>query len=103
MFSPCFHGLSHALFEGVVEGTVTSVAAVVSHFLDSEGVVGSYSFTIETDEMIDAEIVDICVIIHLFTGEILTEVEAVGTDSLGKLGKGQVVLQVELCVDAILL
>ena len=85
MFSPCFHGLSHALFEGEVEGTVTSVAAVVSHFLDSEGVVGSYSFTIETDEMIDAEIVDICVIIHLFTGEILAEIETVCANRFSKL------------------
>ena len=95
--------MSRALFEGEIEGAVTSVAAVVSQLLNGEVAVGSNSFTVESDKMIDAEIVDICVIIHLLVGEILTEVEAVGTDSLGKLGKAQVVPQVELCVDAILL
>ena len=95
--------MSHALFEGEIEGAVTSVAAVMSQLHNGELAVRSNSFTIEADEMIDAEIVDICVVIRLLAGEILTEVEAVGTDSLGKLGKCQVVLQVELCVDAILL
>ena len=95
--------MSRALFEGEIEGAVTPVAAVVSQFLDSEGAVGSYCFAVEANEMIDAEIIDICVIIHLLAGVILTEIVTVCTDSLGKLGKGQVVLQIELCVDAILL
>ena len=95
--------MSHALFEGEIEGAVTPVAAGISQFMDSEEAVGSFCFAVETNEMIDAEIVDISIIIHALVGEILAEVEAVYTDSLGKLGKGQVVLQVELCVDAILL
>ena len=53
---------------------------------------------VETDEMIDSQVVDIGIIIHVETGEILTEIEAVGANSFGQLENGQVVLQVELCV-----
>ena len=53
--------------------------------------------------MIDAKIVDISIIIHALAGEILTEIVTVGTDSLGKLGNGQVVLQVESFVYTMLL
>ena len=102
-FSPFSHYQPHALFEGGIEGAVTSVAAVFSQLLNGEVAVGSNGFTIEADEMIDAKIVDISIIIHALAGEILTEVEAVGTNNLGKLGNGQVVLQVELCVYAMLL
>ena len=67
--------MSHALFEGGIEGAVTSVAAVVSQLLNGEGAVGINSFTIETDEMIDAKIIDIDIVINSLTGEILTEIE----------------------------
>ena len=58
---------------------------------------------IDTDEMIDAKIIYISIVIHALAGEILAEIETIGANSLGKLGKSQVVLQVESCVDAILL
>ena len=61
------------------------------------------SLTIETDEMIDTQIVDIGIVSSALTGEILTEIGAVSTNSLSKLRNGQVVLQVKLRVNAMML
>ena len=61
------------------------------------------SLTIETDEMIDTQIVDIGIVSSVLTGEILTEIGAVSTNSLSKLRNGQVVLQVKLRVNAMML
>ena len=60
--------------------------------MGSDGTLGIDSLAIETDEMIDAQIVDIVIISRTLTGEILTEIETVGTNSFGKLEKGEVVL-----------
>lgn len=75
----------------------------MSQLLDGERALGGNSLAIESDEMIDTQIVDISIIIHAPAGEILTQIESVGTNGLGKLDDGQVVLQVELRVYAILL
>ena len=75
----------------------------MSQLLDGERALGGNSLAIESDEMIDTQIVDISIIIHALAGEILTQIESVGTNGLGKLDDGQVVLQVELRVYAILL
>ena len=75
----------------------------MSQLLDGERALGGNSLAIESDEMIDTQIVDISIIIHALAGEILTQIESVGTNGLGKLDNGQVVLQVELRVYAILL
>jgi len=89
---PDCDGLAHALFEGEAEGAVASIAAFVSQLLSSERAQVSYSLAIEANEMIDAQIVDVGIISSTLTGEILTEIETVGTNGLGKLGNGQVVL-----------
>ena len=102
-FSPCIHGLPHALFEGEIEGAVTPVAAVVSQLLNGEVAVGSNCFTIEADKMIDAEIVDIGIISYSNTGEILAEIVTVGANGCCELLQGEVVLQVELRFYAMLL
>ena len=60
--SPCSHRLSHALLEGEIEGAVTPVAAIVGQLLDGKTAMGSNCFTIETDEMIDAEIIDVGIV-----------------------------------------
>ena len=103
MVHPDCHGLPHALLEGEAEGAVAPVAAVVSQLFGGEGTLGSDSLTIETDEMINAQVVDIGIVCRFLTGEILAKIETVGTNGLCKLGDGQVVLQVELRVNTILL
>ena len=89
---PSRHGLSHALLEGETESAVTLVAAVMSQLLCGEGAIGSDSLTIKTDEMFDAQIVDINIVTHTLTGEIMGEIETVNTNSLGQLRNSQVVL-----------
>ena len=66
-------------------------------------VLGSEGFVIETDEMLDAQPVDIGIVGDTLPGEVLTEIVAVGAYGLCKLRDGQVVLQIELRVDAMLL
>ena len=53
--------------------------------------------------MLDAQSVDIGIVSHAPTGEILTQIETVGSDSLCKLGNGNVVLQIESRILAMLL
>ena len=53
--------------------------------------------------MPNAQIVNIGIVIRTQTGEILAEIETVGSNGLGQLEKGQVVLQVETSVYAIFL
>ena len=64
---------------------------------------GSNSIAIETHEVVDAQIIDKTIIIRVQTGKILVEIESVGSNSPGKLEKGQVVPQIELRVYAMLL
>lgn len=52
--------------------------------------------TIEVHEMTDAQVVDIGIVGHALSTEILAEIKAVCANGFGKLGKAQVVLQVEL-------
>ena len=99
---PRCHSLSHALLEGVAKGAVTAEAALVGQLLGCEGALRTGSLAIETDEMVNAQIVDIGIVSHALTGEILAEVESVGTNNLGQLGKGQVMLQVKLRAHATL-
>ena len=58
---------------------------------------------IELGEMAYSQTVDIAIVSDALTGEELAEIGAVGTDGLGQLGEGQVVLQVELRVNEVLL
>ena len=82
---PGRHGLSHALLEGETESAVTLETTLLSQLLGSEGTIGSYRLTIETDEMIDAQIVDISIVTYALTGEIAAEIETIKTKRLGQL------------------
>ena len=75
----------------------------MGQLLGGDGAMSGNGLTIETDEMGDAEMVYISIVGDAMTGEILAEVCAVGANRLGKLEEGQVVLQVEPGVYAILL
>jgi hypothetical protein len=80
------------LFEDETEGLIISISTVESQLLGSEVVLGGDSLMIEAYEVIDAKIVDISIVSETLAGEILTEVETVGANSLGKLDNGHVVL-----------
>ena len=50
---------------------------------------------IETDEMIDSQVVDIGIVIHALTGEILAKIKAVNANLSGESGNINVMLQIE--------
>ena len=58
---------------------------------------------VEVDEVLDAQPIDVGIISHALTGKILAEIGTIRANDFGKLKKCQVMLQVELRVDAILL
>lgn len=89
---PCCHTLSYALFEGEAEGAVASVAAVVGKLLDSEGLLRLDGVVVAAEEMVDAKVVNIGIVVESLVRKILTEIVAVSANGLGKLQKGQVVL-----------
>ena len=68
---PGRHGLTHAMLERETKSAVTLEAAVVSQLPGGEGMPCSYSLMIETDEMIDAQVVDISIVTDALTGEIV--------------------------------
>ena len=89
---PDCYRLPHALLEGETEGAVTPIAAGIGQLLDNNGLLGSGGLVIESHKMVDAEVVDISIVSCVLMGEIQTDLGAVGTNSLGQLAKGQVVL-----------
>ena len=100
---PRSHVLPHTLLEGEPEGAVTPVSAFACQLLGGEGTAFGNSLTIKSDEIIDAQIVDIGIVGDAQGREILAEIETVGSDSFGKLGNVQVVLQVKSRVYAMAL
>lgn len=101
--NPTRHGLPHLLFKGIAERTVLLETTLRSQLLSGERLFYSHGLAIKANEMVDAQIVDIGIIGHSLSREILAEIEAVGTHGGGELVNSQVVLQIELRVDAMLL
>ncbi len=91
---PSGHGLPHALLESEAESAVAAVAALVGELLGREGLPGSGSLATEIHEVVDAQVVDIGVVMDALLGEILAEIEAVGANGLCESEQGKVVLQV---------
>ena len=89
---PCRHGLPHALLKGEGEGAVTAVATPVRQLLGGDVALVSGSLAIELDKMADAQVVDIGIVGSALTGEILTEIETVGSNLFCQLYNTQVVL-----------
>ena len=67
-------------------------AAFLGQLLGGERTLGSNSTLIETDEVIDAKIIDKGIVSRALTGEILAEIESVSSNGLGKLENAQIVL-----------
>lgn len=78
-------------------------SALLRQLLGGKGFLSSDVLVIEIFKVLDTQVVDIGIIGDSLMGEILAEIETVGADCSGKLYGGQVVLQIELCVYAVLL
>lgn len=64
---PGRHTLTSALLKGEAERAVAPVAAVVSQSFGGKGVSGSHGLAIETNEVIDAQTVDIGIVSSALT------------------------------------
>ena len=58
---------------------------------------------VEIDEVLDTQTVDVCIVCDTLLGKVLAKVGAVDANRCGELGKRNVVLQIKLCILAILL
>jgi hypothetical protein len=79
---PRRYGLTHALLKGECECAVTSVTTLIGQLLGGDDALGSHHLMVQVDKMLDAQVVDIDIVSGVLTGEILTEIEAVGTNGL---------------------
>ena len=89
---PLRHSHSIHLLEGNAECIVTTKATLVGQFLSAYRLTVCYCLLVKTDEVLDAQTVDVGIVSNALTGEILAQIEAVGSNNLSKLGKGNVVL-----------
>ena len=76
---------------------------MVGQLLGSYRLVGFGCLTVEADEVLDAQAIDVGVVRDTLQGKVLAEIGAIDADVQGKLRKGNVVLQIELLFLAILL
>ena len=93
--------LVHALLEGGAESAIAVVAALLGQLVGDDGLMCSGKFAAAGYEVSDTEVVDVGVVVHALTGEILAEIGAVDADGCRELRQVQVLLQVELCVLAV--
>ena len=84
-----------ALLEGAAEGAVAAEAAFLGQLLGGDGTTVGNRLAIECDEMLDAQGVDVGVVVHALTGEILAEIKAVNANLSGESGNINVMLQIE--------
>ena len=92
----------HALLEGGAEGAVTVVTTLLGQLLCDDGFMCSGKFAVAGYEVTDAKVVDVCIVACALTGEILAEIVVVNADGCRELRQGQVLLQIELRVLAVL-
>ena len=97
----CSH--SHCLLEGGAECAITAEATLIGELLGYYRLMGSESFIVEFDEVLDAQTVDVGIVGNTLHGKVLTEIDTISTNQLGELGYGNVMLQIELRVLAMLL
>ena len=89
---PLRHSHSLHLLEGNAECIVTTKATLVGQLLCSYRLMGCGCLMVKTDEVLDAQTVDVGIVSHSLTGEMLAQIETVGANQVGKLGKSEVVL-----------
>lgn len=91
------------LLESIAESAVTAETALLCQLLESKRLLRLNSLTIEVDEMVDTQTIDIGIISIALPCKIFTKIKTVRTNRLGKLVNGQVALQVEFHINAALL
>ena len=99
---PGRNGGPHVLLERGAEGAVAVEPALESELLGGEGALVCHGLMIQADEVADAQPVDVGVVRDALLGEVLAQIVAVRADGLGQIGQGEVMLQVELLVLAML-
>ena len=92
----------HALLEGGAEGAVAVVAALLGQLLGDDGLMCSGKLAVAGYEVTDAKIVNVGIVACVLTGEILAEIVAVHADGFREFRQGQVWLQIELCILAVI-
>ena len=92
----------HTLLEGGTEGAVAVVTALLGQLLGDDGLMCSGKLAVAGYEVTDAKVVDVCIVACTPIGEILAEIVAVHADGFREFRQGQVWLQVELCVLAVI-
>ena len=99
---PLCRSHTHVLLEGSIKCTVTSETTLVSQLSDRYSLMGSVCIMVKLDKVLDAQSVDVGIVSHAMTGEILAQIETVGSNGLSKLWERDVVLQIELLLLAML-
>ena len=89
---PGSHRLSRLAFESISKCIVTAVTTLQGQLLGSDGTLGIDSLVIETDKMVDTQIIDVGIVSRALIRKILAEIVTVSSNSLGKLENGEVVL-----------
>ena len=92
----------HALLKGGAEGAVAMVAALLGQLLGDDGLMCSGKLAVAGYEVTDAKVVDVGIVACVLTGEILAEIVAVHADGFREFRQGQVWLQIELCILAVI-
>ena len=95
--------MPHTLFESCPERTVAFKTAFQSQLKSGKRASGGNSLTIKTDEMTDAQVVYIGIVICVLLREVLTEVTMIGTDGSAKIVSSYVMSQIKLWHLAVLL
>ena len=94
---------SHYLLEGNAECIVTTETTLVGQLLGGYRLMGCGNLMVEIDKVLDAQSVDIGIVRDTLQGKVLAEVSTIDANLFGELGKGNVVLQIELRFLTILL
>ena len=96
LLHPIGFGEAGDSLKGSAEGAVTLVTAPFCQSKHGDGTVSLSCFTIEADEVVNAQPVDVVVIGRSLFCEIATQIVAVRLDGIGQLHQRQVVFQVQL-------
>ena len=94
---------AYLLLEGQAEGAVAAVATASSQLLGRDGTAGRDGLVVKTLKVVDTQTIDVGIVGGILAREILAEVVAVAAQGLRQLTDGEVALQIELRVDAMLL
>ena len=79
---PLRHSHSLHLLEGNAECIVTTKATLVGQLLCSYRLMGCGCLMVKTDEVLDAQTVDVRTVSNALTREMLAEIKAVGSNDL---------------------